>query len=40
MATEFIATEGEATYAWLIWILPFIAALIIPAVAKVSKLST
>ena len=40
MATEIIATEGEATYAWLIWILPFIAALIIPAVAKVSKLST
>ena len=40
MATEVIATEGEAMYAWLIWILPFIAALIIPAVGKFSKIST
>ena len=40
MATEIIATEGDAMFAWLIWILPFVAALIIPAVAKVSKLST
>jgi len=40
MATEVIATEGEAIYAWMIWILPFIAALIIPAVGKFSKIST
>ena len=40
MATEVMATEGEAIYAWLIWILPFIAALIIPAVGKFSKIST
>ena len=40
MATEIIATEGEAIYAWMIWILPFIAALIIPAVGKFSKIST
>ena len=40
MATEVIATEGEAMYAWLIWILPFVAALIIPAVGKFSKIST
>jgi NADH-quinone oxidoreductase subunit L len=40
MATEIIATEGEAMYAWMIWILPFIAALIIPAVGKFSKIST
>ena len=38
MATEVMATEGEAMYAWLIWILPFIAALIIPAVGKFSKI--
>ena len=40
MATEIIATEGDAIYAWMIWILPFIAALIIPAVGKYSKIST
>jgi len=40
MATEVIATEGEAIYAWMIWILPFIAALIIPAVGRFSKIST
>ena len=40
MATEIMATEGEVMYAWLIWILPFIAALIIPAVGKFSKIST
>ena len=37
MATEVIATEGEAIYAWMIWILPFIAALIIPAGGKFQK---
>ena len=40
MATEFLGFEAAATNAWAIWILPFIAALIIPAVGKGSKKAT
>ena len=40
MATEFLGFEAAATTAWAIWILPFIAALIIPAVGKGSKKAT
>ncbi|ABK78291.1 NADH-ubiquinone oxidoreductase, subunit L [Cenarchaeum symbiosum A] len=42
MATEIlgIALEGGAYAAWLVWILPFVAALIMPAVGKGSKKAT
>ena len=40
MATEFLGFEAAATNAWAIWILPFIAALVIPAVGKGSKKAT
>jgi len=40
MATEFLGFDAAATNAWAIWILPFIAALIIPAVGKGSKKAT
>ena len=40
MATEFLGFEAAAPNAWAIWILPFIAALIIPAVGKGSKKAT
>ncbi|HXG74055.1 MAG TPA: NADH-quinone oxidoreductase subunit L [Candidatus Nitrosotenuis sp.] len=34
------AFEAEAINAWLVWILPFVAALIVPAVGKVSHRAT
>ena len=39
MATEAMGLPFEATSAaaWLVWILPFAAALIMPAVGKASK---
>jgi len=37
MATELMGFEIGATSAWLVWILPFAAALIIPGIAKLSK---
>lgn len=41
MATESFGLPFDAAYsAWLVWILPFVAALIIPAVGKGSKRST
>mgnify|MGYP002525398346 CR=1 FL=1 len=40
MATELLGFEIGATSAWLVWILPFAAALIIPGIAKLSKYST
>ena len=42
MATEALGLPFEvgATSAWLVWILPFIAALIMPAIGKASKNST
>ncbi len=40
MVTEFLGFEAAAPTAWAIWILPFIAALIIPAVGKGSKKAT
>ncbi len=42
MATESIGLPFEvgATSAWLVWILPFIAALIMPAIGKASKNAT
>ena len=42
MATEALGLPFEATSAaaWMVWILPFAAALIIPAVAKASKNAT
>ena len=40
MATELMGFEIGATSAWLVWILPFAAALIIPGIAKLSKYST
>jgi len=39
MATELMGFEG-ATSAWLVWILPFAAALIMPGIGKLSKNST
>jgi hypothetical protein len=38
MATELMGFEIGATSAWLVWILPFAAALIIPGIAKPPKL--
>ena len=40
MVTELMGFEIGATSAWLVWILPFAAALIIPGIAKLSKYST
>ena len=42
MATEMLGLsfEAGAVSAWLIWILPFIAALIIPGIGKISKNAT
>ena len=40
MATEFLGIETGTLSAWAIWILPFVAALIIPAVGKGSKKAT
>ncbi len=40
MATEFMGLEVSAISAWTIWILPFLAAVIIPAVGKGSKKAT
>ncbi|MCJ8305950.1 MAG: NADH-quinone oxidoreductase subunit L [Nitrosopumilus sp.] len=40
MATELMGFEIGATSAWLVWILPFAAALIIPGIAKLSKNGT
>lgn len=37
MAIELMGFEIGATSAWLVWILPFVAALIIPGIAKLSK---
>ncbi|MEO2201909.1 MAG: NADH-quinone oxidoreductase subunit L, partial [Nitrosopumilus sp.] len=40
MAIELMGFEIGATSAWLVWILPFVAALIIPGIAKLSKNGT
>jgi len=40
MATEFMGLDVSAISAWTIWILPFLAAVIIPAVGKGSKKAT
>ena len=40
MATEVIEPTFEITSAWLIWMLPFAAALIMPGIGKLSKKST
>ena len=40
MATEAMGLDFGGLNAWLIWIVPFIAALIIPAVGKGSKNAT
>ena len=40
MATEVLEPTFEVTSAWLIWILPFAAALIMPGIGKLSKKST
>ncbi len=40
MAIELMGFEIGATSAWLVWILPFAAALIIPGIAKLSKNGT
>ncbi len=40
MATELMGFEIGVTSAWLVWILPFAAALIIPGIAKLSKNGT
>lgn len=37
MATEMIGVESAGMLAWAIWIIPFVAALIMPAVGKASK---
>ena len=37
MATELLGFEIGATSAWLVWVLPFAAALMIPGIAKLSK---
>lgn len=37
---EFLGIEVGATSAWLVWILPFVAALIMPGVGKLSQKST
>ncbi len=40
MATEWLGLETSGMYAWAVWIIPFVAALIIPAVGKGSKIAT
>ena len=40
MATELMGFEIGTLSAWLVWILPFAAALIIPGVGKLSKHAT
>ena len=40
MATEVLGMSFEVTSAWLIWILPFAAALIMPGIGKLSKNAT
>ena len=40
MATEVLEPTFEVTSAWLIWMLPFAAALIMPGIGKLSKKST
>ena len=40
MATEVLGMTFEVTSAWLIWMLPFAAALIMPGIGKLSKKST
>jgi len=40
MAIELMGFEIGATSAWLVWILPFVAAMIIPAIGKISKHAT
>jgi len=40
MATEVLGMSFEITSAWLIWILPFAAALIMPGIGKLSQKST
>ena len=42
MATESIGLPFEATStaAWLVWILPFAAAMIMPGIGKLSKQAT
>ena len=40
MATEVLGLDFGGLSAWMIWIVPFIAALIIPAVGKGSKKAT
>ena len=37
MATEVLEPTFEITSAWLIWMLPFAAALIMPGIGKLSK---
>jgi NADH-quinone oxidoreductase subunit L len=37
MATEMFGADSSGIYAWAIWIIPFVAALIIPAIGKASK---
>ncbi len=40
MAAELMGFEIGATSAWLVWILPFVAALVIPGIGKLSKHAT
>ena len=40
MATEILGMSFEVTSAWLIWMLPFAAALIMPGIGKLSKKAT
>ena len=40
MAIELMGFEVGATSAWLVWILPFVAALIMPGIGKLSKNAT
>ena len=40
MVTEIMGFEIGTTSAWLVWILPFVAAMIIPGVGKLSKHAT
>ena len=37
MATEWLGFDSSGIYAWAVWIIPFVAALIMPAVGKGSK---
>lgn len=37
MATEGLGFDASGMYAWAVWIIPFVAALIMPAVGKASK---